>query len=148
MKTWFKISILAKITKLLGILNANIYFWICQRFFLSNNSIGAKDWELSGNKLGVSGNKLRVMSLQIKFHESTNQIWVYNCEPTIRWSENPASLLKGLPCFIFAPALVRSSSHSLVYQWCTLRTHKYWHPPWQLWNALTPKQAGLVWIFF
>ena len=65
-------------------------------FFLSNNSIGAKDWELSGNKLGVSGNKLRVMSLQIKFHESTNQVWVYNCEPTIRWSENPVSLLKGL----------------------------------------------------
>ena len=23
----------------------------------------------------------------------------------------------------------------------------YWHPPWQLWNALTPKQAGLVWDF-
>ena len=96
MKTWFKISILAKITKLLGILNAYVYFWICQSFFLSNNSIGAKDWELSGNKLGVSGNKLRVMSLQIKFYESTIQIWVYNCEPTIRWSENPVSLLKGL----------------------------------------------------
>ena len=103
MKTWFKISILAKITKLLGILNVNFYFWICWSFFLSNNSIGAKDWELSGNKLGVSGNKLWVMSLQIKFHESTNQNWVFNCEPTIQWSENPVSLLKGLPCFIFAP---------------------------------------------
>ena len=30
----------------------------------------------------------------------------------------------------------------------TLTTHKSWHPPWQLWNALTPKQTGLVWTFF
>ena len=31
---------------------------------------------------------------------------------------------------------------------CLLTTHKIWHPPWQLWPALTPKQAGLVWTFF
>ena len=43
------------------------------------------------------------MSLQIKFHESTNQILVYNCEPTIQWCKNPVSLLKGFLCYIFTP---------------------------------------------
>ena len=43
------------------------------------------------------------MSLQIKFHESTNQILVYNCEPTIQWCTNPVSLLKGFLCYIFTP---------------------------------------------
>ena len=43
------------------------------------------------------------MSLQIKFHESTIQILVYNCEPTIQWCKNPVSLLKGFLCYIFTP---------------------------------------------
>ena len=43
------------------------------------------------------------MSLKIKFHESTNQILVYNCEPTIQWCKNPVSLLKGFLCYIFTP---------------------------------------------
>ena len=43
------------------------------------------------------------MSLQIKFHESTNQILVYSCEPTIQGCKNPVSLLKGFLCYIFTP---------------------------------------------
>ena len=55
------------------------------------------------------------MSLHIKFHESTNQILVYNCEPTIQWCKNPVSLIKGFLCYIFTPAVTPPSAAPLLH---------------------------------
>ena len=71
-----KHSLIAKITKLLGIQKANICFWICPSLFLSNNSVG----ETLDSKQYINHLNLRFLKncLSISCLEALWYIYMYN----------------------------------------------------------------------